>query len=145
MNESAMLWWIAGFILLITEMTTGTFYMLILGLSALIAGLFAWMGFIVEIQILIGIILASLGCYGVSRYRNARTGKSSQTQNMDVGGKVTLLHREGRDLRVHYRGTEWQAELLEDPQAAADGELPNTLYIRAVRNNILIVSPKQQG
>lgn len=132
-----IIWWIFGVALVTAEMTTGTFYLLILGISALVAGILAWFGFIVEVQSLAAIVIASLGCFGVSRYRAALPPRSNPTQSIDVGGKVTLISAEGGDLRVRYRGTEWQAEL----EANASSELSEVLHIVAVRNNILIVSP----
>lgn len=133
----AYIWWMVGAALVVAEMTTGTFYLLILGVSALIAGLLAWFGFILEIQGLAAIIIASLGCFGVSRYRATTPQRANPTQTIDVGRKVSLVSRNGADLRVHYRGTEWDAELVGDSPA----ELPAVLYIVESRNNILIVSP----
>lgn len=141
MGSSAIIWWVAGMVLLVTEMTTGTFYMLILGISALIAGLLAWMGFIFEVQITVAIVLAALGCYAVSLYRKRASQRKNPTQSMDIGQKVGLVSQNGSDLRVLYRGAEWQAELDHDYGAS----LPAVLVIREVRANILIVGAPLQN
>lgn len=134
---SAAVWWIIGFVLVIAEMTTGTFYLLILGASALLAGTLAWLGQPLEIQTLSATAVAITGCVIVSKYRASARTAPNPTQNLDVGNSVRLVSNDTAGLRVFYRGAEWQAELV----APVSGELPATLYIHAVRNNHLIVGP----
>lgn len=134
----AVVWWVIGFVLVIAEMTTGTFYLLILGTGALLAGCLAYFGLTLEVQSLAATLVSVIGCIGVSKYRAGRRGQANPTQNLDVGNTVRLVAHTDTGLRVHYRGAEWQAELI----SPASGELPPTLYIHAVRNNCLLVGPE---
>lgn len=135
---TASAWWILGLVLLASEMTTGTFYLLILGVSALLTGCIAWFGISENMQWLVASVIAVIGSIAVNRYRAAHPQTKNPTQNLDIGQRVTLLSQHEGQLRVRYRGTEWQAQ-LDTPQEL----VPETLYIKAVQGNLLIVSVEQ--
>ena len=42
--QDYLIWTILGFVLVIVELMTGTFYLLVLGVGALFAALAAWLG-----------------------------------------------------------------------------------------------------
>lgn len=133
---TASIWWILGFALIIGEMATGTFYLLILGASALLTGCVAWFGIGEELQWLVASVIAVLGSIGINRYRAKHPQTSNPTQNLDIGQRVTLVSQHEGQLRVRYRGTEWQA-VLEHPLEV----IPETLYIKASHGNVFTVSP----
>lgn len=135
---TASIWWILGLVLIVGEMATGTFYLLILGASALLTGCVAWFGIGEEMQWLVASIIAIVGSIGVNRYRAKHPQTNNPTQNLDIGQRVVLAHQHEGQLRVRYRGTEWEA-VLEQPVDT----IPETLYIKAVHGNVLTVSPDQ--
>ena len=132
---TASLWWIAGFLLLAGELLTGTFYLLILGATALLSGIASYFGCPAWGQWLLASGLATAGCLVVNRFKKAPMQAANTTQNLDAGQAVRLLEQlDGTHLRVHYRGADWQAR-LDSPCA----EAPATLYILHVEANTLIV------
>lgn len=135
---TASMWWILGLVLVVCEMASGTFYLLILGASALLTGCVAWFGISEEVQWLVASVIAATGSFTVNRYRAAHPQTSNPTQNLDIGQRVTLVSQHEGQLRVRYRGTEWQAELAQPLEP-----IPETLFIQAVHGNLLIVSAEQ--
>ena len=55
--------------LVIVELLTGTFYLLVLGLAAFGAAGAAWLGYDLAVQIIVASVLAAVGCYGLYAYR----------------------------------------------------------------------------
>ena len=53
-----LFWTIVGFVLVIVELATGTFYLLVLGLGAFAAALVAWAGGNMLIQAVVGGVVA---------------------------------------------------------------------------------------
>jgi len=65
-----------------------------------------------------------------------RTGEVI-SQSLDIGQSVRVISwREDGVARVHYRGTEWDAE-LESSNTPRDG----VLYIKAIQGSKLILTP----
>ena len=67
--EHAIVWAVAGLVLVIVEVMTGTFYLLMLAIAAFGAALAAWLGWEFPGQSVVAAILAAIGCYGVHLYR----------------------------------------------------------------------------
>ena len=136
-------WILAGFLLLIVEMTSGTFYLLVLGLAAFAAALAAWAGASFGVQAAIGGSVALAGVLVVWKMRAGDvTAVSSNT--LDVGGMVTLeswIDPAAGSARVRYRDAIWEARVAPPPAGQAAPEPGAALYIRNVAGSVLEVSP----
>ena len=142
MPMSPYLYWIlAGFLLLIVEMTSGTFYLLVLGLAAFAAALAAWSGATVGAQAGIAGVVALAGVVVVWKMRAGDTPAVSGNA-LDVGGMVTLeswVDRGAGLAKVRYRDAQWEARVALEPGQQVP-EPGTTLYIRNSAGNLLEVS-----
>ena len=139
----AFWWWaIGGIALIIAELITGTFYLLVLGIAALAGAAGAWLHYSFGIQALIASAIAISGVALVTRFRQNQM--SSPSMSLDVGQSVVLdewVNETDRLARVRYRDAVWDAKVI-DPQAPEAGR---TLYIRHVDGNTLHVSAIRPG
>ena len=76
--DAYLLWLIIGIVLIIVEMTTGTFYLLVLGIAALAAAAAAWFGQSFWVQAVITAAVAVAGVVLVNRYRSKNTPATKQ-------------------------------------------------------------------
>ena len=67
--DPALLGAVIGLVLVIVELLTGTFYLLMLGVAAFGAAGAAWLGYDFAVQSIVGSVVAAVGCYGVHVYR----------------------------------------------------------------------------
>lgn len=130
-------WWtIAGIALVIAELITGTFYLLVIGLAALAGAGVAILNHPFWIQALVASAIAIVGVVGVTRFRKAHT--AAPAVSLDVGQTVVLeqwVDEQHRLARVRYRNAMWDAKVIDDGAAAG-----RTLYINRVDGNTLYVS-----
>ncbi len=140
--QDYLLWAIAGFVLIIVELITGTFYLLVLGIAALVAAAVAFMGGNLWVQVLMGGSSALLGTYFVHQWW-ARHPKSAKSSNdLDRGQTVILeswVNEASGFARVRYRGTTWDARI--EGKAGAN----EVLYIQGQENGLLHVSTQPPG
>jgi membrane protein implicated in regulation of membrane protease activity len=126
--EPYLAWIVAGFVLVILELLTGTFYLLVMGVGAFAGAAVAWGGGGFLSQAVGACAVALAGAYVVHSW-HARQQKDSATSNLlDLGQAVVLEswtdHATGL-ARVKYRGSTWDARV----DAAARPEPGSTLYI----------------
>jgi membrane protein implicated in regulation of membrane protease activity len=135
--EHSLTWAIVGLVLVITELLTGTFYLLMLGIAAFGAALAVWMGLEFGGQALVFLVVAGIGCYGVHVYR-ARNQKQ-QMAPIDAGMPASFeswIDAGARLARVRYRGASWDAR-VEGADAVEPGA---TLVVVAADGNTLKVA-----
>jgi len=135
--DPALAWAILGLALVITELVTGTFYLLMLALAAFGAGGVAWFGHAFPVQAVVAAVVAAAGCYGVHLYR-AKTGAQKMPQ-IDAGMPASFENwtdASARRARVRYRGTSWDAR-VEGADALEPGA---PLYVVATEGNTLTVA-----
>ncbi|HJW11383.1 MAG TPA: NfeD family protein [Albitalea sp.] len=114
--EQDLAWAILGLSLVIVEMLTGTFYLLMLGLAAFGASAAAYFGQDFPVQAIVAAVVAGGGCWWVFAYR-ARNATRQMT-SIDAGQPAsfeTWVDREARLARVRYRGAPWDARVEGDP------------------------------
>ena len=90
------LWWvIAGIALVITELATGTFYLLVIALAAFAGAGMAYFQHSFWLAAVVAAAVAAAGVIAVSRYRAPRAARSSVS--LDVGQKrgVRILGQRG--------------------------------------------------
>jgi membrane protein implicated in regulation of membrane protease activity len=140
--DASLAWAIVGLALVIVELLTGTFYLLMLGVAAFGAALAAWLGFDFAVQILVAAIVAGAGCYGVHVYRTKN--RQQQMAPIDAGMPATFegwVDQPARLARVRYRGASWEA-LVDGAESQAAG---NVLYVQNIDGNTLKVSARRPG
>jgi len=138
--EEDLLWAILGLTLVIVELLTGTFYLLVLGVAAFGAALAAWLGQGFPLQAVVAALIAALGCYGVHVYRTKNTTR--QMAPVDAGQPASFeawVDQGARLARVRYRGTSWDA--LVDGDAAVDAGA--MLYVLTANGNTLKVTTRR--
>lgn len=130
------LWAIIGVTLIIAEIFTTSFYLLILGIAALITSAIAFVGAPLEIQLVTAAIASVLGHFSLAKYRHDHPKESTNgLENMDIGAKVTVHLNEGRAVAA-YRGTIWEAVDLQGNPLQESG----TYTITNTQGNVLVVS-----
>ena len=135
--ESYLVWLVAGFALVIAELVTGTFFLLVLGIAAFAGSATAWFGQGFWLEALCAAAVAVAGVFWVQRRR--KTMPRSDMASLDVGQAVTFEAWVSRDqgaARVKYRNTQWDA-VIEGERDLDHGQV---LFIHAVDGNTLKVS-----
>ena len=137
--QPVLAWLLAGLLLVVVELMTGTFYLLILGLAAGIGSLIAFIGQPFWVQALTTALAAIIGGVLVNRYHRAANASSPRNTSNDIGETVTIeswVSEPQRLARVRYRGTVWDADVLGSDRIEA-GAL---LYVVATQGSRLKVS-----
>ena len=138
--ELWLLWLIAGFVLVIAELLTGTFYLLVVGLGAFAGSVAAWMGANVIVQAIVGSVIALAGAWFVHHWHEAhRKNYKGPSDLLDRGQPVVLEGWENESAgiaRVKYRGASWDARVAAPDPRPAPG---STLYIDAMEGSTLVV------
>jgi membrane protein implicated in regulation of membrane protease activity len=141
--EQDFLWAILGLALVVVELLTGTFYLLMLALAAFGAALAAWLGQEIGVQAIVAAVIAGGGCYGVHVYRAKNA--TQQMAPLDAGQPATFenwVDRDARLARVSYRGASWEARVEGD--AGTDGPAPGALlYVISAHGNTLNVTTRR--
>ncbi|MGE0355542.1 MAG: NfeD family protein [Burkholderiales bacterium] len=136
--EPYLAWIVAGFVLVIVELLTGTFYLLVIGVGAFAGAAVAWSGGSYFVQAVGACAVALAGAWLVRRWHRGHTAARPDEGLLDLGQPVVLENwvDAGTGLaRVKYRGASWDARL-------AGGERPApgaTLYISGQDGNMLLV------
>jgi membrane protein implicated in regulation of membrane protease activity len=135
--DPAMAWAIAGLLLVISELLTGTFYLVMLALAAF--GAAAYVGQAFPVQCTVAAIVAAAGCYGVHLYRSRNSGPGMAP--IDAGMPATFeswIDMGARLARVRYRGASWDAR-VENTEALEPGAM---LYVVSTEGNTLTVEKR---
>lgn len=134
-------WFVIGFGLLVAELLTGTFYLLVIAVALGVAGLAALAGAPVALQL---VVAAAIGLGGSLWLRRSGVGRRlhgrgpDRLQNLDVGQTLRVDQwTSTRTARAQYRGAMWDVEL-------APGEAPvaGDFVIREIHANRLIVAAR---
>ena len=130
-------WGMLGLALIIVELLTGTFYLLMLGVAAFGAATAAGLGHPFSVQAIVASVAAALGCYGVHAYR--AKNRARQMPPLDAGMPASFeswVDAGARLARVRYRGASWDAR-VEGAEALEPGA---TVYVLAADGNTLKVA-----
>lgn len=136
------LWWIGAGALIVAELLTGTFYLLMIALG-FIAGALVKLGGASLAAQCVGAALVALAAVVLlrrSRFghrRQRRDASSNPDVVLDLGAPVEVTAWRDGHARVPYRGAEWDVEL-------APGEREDARFyeIASVRDNRLILVEK---
>jgi membrane protein implicated in regulation of membrane protease activity len=139
-----MVWFGSAGVLVIFEMFTGTFYLLMIGAGLAAGGIAALVGGNSTLQFVIAAVVGIAATYGL---RRSKWGKSPRRDashdpnvNLDIGQTIAIeawngSEGEARTARAMYRGALWDVELEQGASAR-----PGTFIIRAIMGNRLIVT-----
>ncbi len=139
--SDVMVWFVIAFGLLIAELMTGTFYLLMVAIGCAVGGLAAVAGATLPLQLVIG---AAVGFAATMVLRRTRWGMqrlqpdvaSNRDVILDIGEVVQVSDWRDGTAHVRYRGCQWDAAL--EPGALAR---PGAQIIKAIRGSTLIVAP----
>lgn len=138
------LWLGLGTALIVSELATGTFYLLLLGVAAWAGALAAYFGYGMDAQLGAAAVIAlvSLGLftpYDIRRRRQARSA-TPPDDDLDVGNEVQIESvQDARHVRVRYRGSSWDATVRGEGPVPAPGAY---MVIAAIEGNRLVVQHK---
>jgi len=135
-----LIWVIAGFVLVIAELVTGTFYLLVVGIGAFAGAGVAWLGGNGIAQAGVAGLVALIGAWLVHMWHDAQPKDAPHTSNfLDRGQPVVLeswANEAANVARVSYRGTTWDARVVTALQPPVPG---STLYIEGQEGGMLLV------
>lgn len=140
MSTITTIWLVAGFVLAIAEIFTGSFYLLVLAAGAFTgAGLAHFCGLSLSETAVAASVVAVLGvAYVHVRLRNSAAAYSDSSQSLDVGNKVYVEQfREDKTGSAMYRGTNWFVQYVGPSDVVPK---PGIYTIAAVNANTLLVS-----
>jgi membrane protein implicated in regulation of membrane protease activity len=134
-------WFVLAFVLLVAELLTGTFYLLMIAIALAGAGVASLAGASLAIQLIVAAILGFGGALLLRRLRFGRlqNAAAEPLQNMDIGQTLHVQRWSGtRTARASYRGAQWDVELApgEDPQ-------PGEFVIQAIHGSRLVVARRR--
>ena len=101
-----------GVILLAGELHTNTFYLAVIGVSSIIAAIFAIFFVSPMIPILAAMSLAIIGCSIV--YKFLPKPKSSDMVIKHIGQHAEVVEVSTNNVRVLYSGSYWDAAIIND-------------------------------
>jgi membrane protein implicated in regulation of membrane protease activity len=130
-------WLVAGVALIIAELVTGTFFLLVLGVAALVGSGIGYAGGALVWQALAAAVVAVAGVVWVHRYKQVLSPK--RMQGLDFGQPAVFdswVNKSAGHARVKYRDALWDAQIAGD----ASGEPGEILYIASIDGNTLKVS-----
>ena len=139
--NNAIVWFVVASGLLVVELMTGTFYLLMIAIGCAVGGLCALTGAEPALQLVVG---AAVGFAATMVLRRTRWGvrklKSDAAENpdviLDIGEVVEVVTWNGDTAHVRYRGCRWDATLEPGAQPR-----PGAQIIKAIRGSTLIVAP----
>lgn len=135
--DGFLIWLIVGFVLVIVELVTGTFYLLVLGVAGFAGAGLAYAGAEFAWQALAAAVVAVAGVVWV--HRNRKTAGTKRMQSLDFGQPAafdTWLNQDAGQARVRYRDTLWDARITGE----IVGERGEVLYVESIDGNTLKVS-----
>jgi membrane protein implicated in regulation of membrane protease activity len=139
-----VMWLVQAGILVILELFTGTFYLLMIAIGFGAGGLTAWLGASSALQVLVAAVVALIATFALRKSKFGRTQQTDAARdpnvNLDIGQILMIddwKNNEGRHYvaRVMYRGAMWDVDLEENAEPK-----PGLFTIREIQGSRLIVA-----
>jgi membrane protein implicated in regulation of membrane protease activity len=130
-------WLLAAIVLVIAELLTGTFYLLVLGVAAAAGATLAWFNLGFPAQAAFATAIAVVGVFFAHRYRTRNPRAYAGSNAIDIGQRVILDSwvNEAEGLaRVSYRGALWDARVIGERGSGT------SYYIRGVDGSTLHIA-----
>jgi membrane protein implicated in regulation of membrane protease activity len=132
--QAYVVWWILAAVLVGVELTSGTFYLLVYGVAAAVAGVVAWLSAGMVAQLLTAAVVGALGTLALRHWKRSTDRPEFSAEDMDIGQVVQVESWQGNRGQVKYRGALWDAEA---ESGSVDGS--RLLVIRAIKGNTLVL------
>jgi membrane protein implicated in regulation of membrane protease activity len=134
-------WWVIAGVAVAAELTTGTFYLLMIALGLAAGAVTAHLGLPPTVQVLAAAVVGggATALWHWQRMKNPRSAPAAENRdvNLDIGERITVPGwGADRTARVTYRGSTWTARLQPDSPA-----LPGEHVVKAVEGNWLVLAP----
>jgi len=139
--SASTLWWVLAGLLVVAELLTGTFYLLMLALGSAAGAIAAHLGLIGAQQMVVAALVGG-GATAIWHFRRARAPRSAPAAsnrdvNIDIGQTVQVEAWSDKGLaRVPYRGASWEVRHVGTGEPASGEHV-----IVAVHGNRLDVAP----
>lgn len=134
-----MIWFGIAGILVIAEIFSGTFYLLMIAAGALAGGVAALAGLVFALQMAIAAMVGAITIFLLRKSSFAKKRRLSAARdpnvNLDIGQTVYVAQWQGNHARALYRGAMWDIELMPGETAVA-----GTFIIDEIRGSHLIVT-----
>ena len=137
--EHWLFWAVAGFVLIIAELVSGTFYLLMIGIGAFAGALVAWVEGGLVVQALAAGVVAVVGSWLVHLWHARQPVTPLGSNFLDRCQPVVLegwANEMANIARVKYRGTSWDARVAQGTRPSPG----TTLYIEGQEGNTLVVA-----
>lgn len=134
-------WWVVAGLLVVAELSVGSFYLLMLALGGVAGAVAAHLGAGYTAQLFVAGIVGA-GTTALWHFRRARSPRSAPVEsnrdaNLDIGQTLQVEAWDAQGAaRVSYRGSSWNVEFR-----GAGAPTPGPHVIVAVQGNRLIVAP----
>ena len=141
--SQATLWWVAAGLAVVAELSTGTFYLLMIALGLACGALAAHLGLNGTWQVAAAAAVGA-GATALWHWRrysqpSSLPARENRDVNLDIGDAVAVsAWGADRTTRVQHRGTGWTARL--QPGFAAE---PGPHKVVAVEGNWLVLAPTE--
>lgn len=110
-----VLWLVMAGVLVVFEMFTGTFYLLMIAVGLAFGALAALSGLSVPMQIVVAAVVGLVATGVLHRSRFGRPARHEASRdhnvNIDIGQHLNVAEWHGGRARVMYRGALWDVEL----------------------------------
>lgn len=139
-----MIWFALAGVLVVLEMFSGTFYLLMIGVGLAVGGAAALAGTGATGQFLLAAMTGVAATFALYRSRLGRARRPVSARdpdiNLDIGQtlEVGAWNSDGKTARADYRGAAWDIELEPGSQP-----VPGKFVIREVRGSHLVVANNQ--
>ncbi len=138
--DAYVFWALLGLGLVVVELLTGTFFLLMLGIAAFGAAITAYLGGTFAAQSIVAVVVAAAGSWGVHVWR--AKDEKQQMPSIDAGQPASFeswIDEGARLARVRYRGTQWDARV-----AGADALSPGAIiYVTSTQGSTLAVTTQR--
>lgn len=138
--SNAGIWWALAGVAVAIELTTGTFYLLMLAVGLAAGALAAYFGLALSSQMLIAAVIGG-GAVILWHWQRSKSpaplrANANPDVHLDIGEAVhVLVWNADGTASVHFRGAEWTA-IAADPSVTAS---PGDFRIKEMRGNRLVV------
>jgi membrane protein implicated in regulation of membrane protease activity len=139
-----IIWLTLAGIVVICELFTGTFYLLMISFGLIAGGVAAYAGINLELQFIVAAVVGIVATYALRHSKYGRFNRSDAARdpnvNLDIGQTLQIKHwtsnaGEPSTARTMYRGAMWDVELAHGSTAQ-----PGTFIIKEIRSSRLIVA-----
>ena len=109
-----------GITIIALELATATFYLLVIGISCVIASFSALILHDWTIPTISAGVLSIIGCFFISRYKPKSAAKGGMLVK-HIGQSVKVVETSANHIRVFYSGTYWDAK-TQNPESVKIGD-----------------------